>query len=218
MKTLRDREVVPEADDSGGRKSTPPKRRPWLIWVVSFGVWSLASLAAGMTVYRLYRETQSPMSFMSALGMEACQILTYAPLTPFAFAFATRYPIRRDNWTSRSLLYLAGGLVFTAIHVTLRLMTPFGLWDRQVHEWSSAIWNSHTHAFTVEWSVFSGQFLTGLFDDITGAFIPIALAAHVVSYNRTLRERELRAVQLEGQLATARLQALKSQLQPHFLF
>ena len=207
-----------EPDDSCEGKSNPPKRRPWLIWVVSFGVWSLLSLAAGMTIYRLYRESQSPMSFMSAWGMEACQILTYAPLTPFAFAFATRYPIRRDNWTSRSLLYLAGGIIFTAMHVTLRLMTPFGYWDRHDHQWRSLIWNSHTHALGVEWSILPGQFLTGLFDDITSAFIPIALAAQVVSYNQTLRERELRAVQLEGQLAKARLQALKSQLQPHFLF
>jgi two-component system, LytTR family, sensor kinase len=199
-------------------ESKPPGNRPWLIWVVSFAVWCIASLAAGITIYRLYRESQAPMSFMSAWAMEACQILAYAPLTPFAFAFATRYPIRRNNWARRSLLYLATGVIFTAMHVTLRLMTPYGFWDRQYREWSSILWNSHTHAFRVDWLILPGQFLTGLFDDITGAFIPIAMAAHVVSYNRTLRERELRAVQLEGQLAKARLQALKSQLQPHFLF
>lgn len=37
-------------------------------------------------------------------------------------------------------------------------------------------------------------------------------------YRRKLRERELRAAQLEGQLAKARLLALESQLRPHFLF
>ena len=57
-----------------------------------------------------------------------------------------------------------------------------------------------------------------MFNDIVDTFIPIALVAHVVSYTRTLRERELRAVQLEEQLAKTRLQVLKSQLQPHFLF
>ena len=46
----------------------------------------------------------------------------------------------------------------------------------------------------------------------------IALVAHAMSYYRRFRERELRAAQLEGQLAKARLQTLKSQLQPHFLF
>jgi two-component system, LytTR family, sensor kinase len=44
------------------------------------------------------------------------------------------------------------------------------------------------------------------------------LVAHAVSYYRRFRERELHTAQLEGQLAKAHLQALKSQLQPHFLF
>lgn len=42
--------------------------------------------------------------------------------------------------------------------------------------------------------------------------------AHIVSYTRTLRERELRASQLKEKLTKTRLQVLKSQLQPHFLF
>jgi LytS/YehU family sensor histidine kinase len=118
----------------------------------------------------------------------------------------------------RSLLYLAAGLVFTAVHVALQSMTPFGYWDPTYHEWRSAIWDSHTHAFGIQWSIFPEQFLTNLFNDISATFIPIALVAHVVFYTRTIRERELRAVQLEEQLAKTRLQVLKNQLQPHFLF
>jgi hypothetical protein len=63
--------------------------RPWLIWAVSFGVWSFVALAATLTIYPLYRSTDSSMPFMSVLGMQFCQILTYAPHTPFAFAFAS---------------------------------------------------------------------------------------------------------------------------------
>ncbi len=199
-------------------KPDTPRNRPWLIWVASFAVWSLVALAAGITVYRLYLTGRSPMAFTSALSLEACQILTYAPLTPFVFAFASRYPFRRNNWRSRWLLYLAVGVVFTGLHVILKSVTPFGFWDRQYHEWRSILWDSHTHRLAVKWSVLPELFLTSLSDDIADTFIPIVLAAHLVSYNRTLRERELRAAQLEAQLATARLQALKSQLQPHFLF
>jgi two-component system LytT family sensor kinase len=211
-------ELLRTSKYAGDGESNAPASRPWLIWVISFGVWSLVALAAGVTVYRLYRTTHTPMALTSALGIQFCQILTYAPLTPFAFAFATRYPIRRNNWMIRSLLYLAGGLVFTAGHVALQSVTPFGFWDPNYHEWRSAIWDSHTHAFGVQWSVLPELFLTSLFNDISGTFIPIVLVAHVVSYTRTLRERELRAVQLEEQLAKTRLQVLKSQLQPHFLF
>jgi two-component system LytT family sensor kinase len=199
-------------------ESNLPENRPWLIWVVSFGIWSVVALAAGVTTYRLYRATQIPMSFTSALSLEASDILPYAPLTPFVFAFAIRYPIRKNNWVIRSLLYLAVALVFAAAHIALKSMTPFAFWDPHYREWRSAIWDSHTHAFGVQWSALVEQFLTSLFNDIADTFIPIVLAAHAVSYNRTIRERELREVRLEGQLARSRLQALKSQLQPHFLF
>jgi two-component system LytT family sensor kinase len=195
-----------------------PDNRPWLIWAVSFGVWSFVAFAASLTIYELYRSTNSPMSFMSTMGLEFCQILTYAPLTPFAFAFATRYPIRRENWINRSWLYLAAGLVFSVAHVALRAPTPYGFWNPQYHEWGSAIWDSHTHAFKIQWFVLQKLFFSNVVDDITGTFIPIVLAAHALSYYRRFRERELRAAQLEGQLAKAHLQTLKSQLQPHFLF
>ena len=41
---------------------------------------------------------------------------------------------------------------------------------------------------------------------------------HAWRYYRKLRERELLAVQLEGELNRARLERLEAQLQPHFLF
>lgn len=41
---------------------------------------------------------------------------------------------------------------------------------------------------------------------------------HALSYYRKFQERELRASQLEARLAQARLQVLKMQLHPHFLF
>ena len=41
---------------------------------------------------------------------------------------------------------------------------------------------------------------------------------HSVNFHRRLRERERRALVLESNLATARLNTLKAQLQPHFLF
>jgi two-component system, LytTR family, sensor kinase len=206
-------------DESGTHgKPTASKNGPWLTWAISFGVWSIVALAAGATIFRLEHATRSPMTLTTALGMQFCQILTYAPLTPFAFAFATRYPIRRNNWMIRTQLYLTGGLIFTAAHVVLQSMTPFGFWDPNDHEWRSAFWDSHSHVFEIHWSVLTELFVTSLFNDIFGAFIPIILVSQIVSYTRALRERELRAVQLEEQLTKTRLQVLKSQLRPHFLF
>ena len=46
----------------------------------------------------------------------------------------------------------------------------------------------------------------------------IVVIEHALDYYRKLQERELRASQLEAQLAQAQLQVLKMQLHPHFLF
>jgi LytS/YehU family sensor histidine kinase len=66
--------------------------------------------------------------------------------------------------------------------------------------------------------LFESLFFQNVIDDITGTYVPIVLIAHVVSYYQRFRERELRSSQLQTQLAKSHLQALKSQLQPHFLF
>lgn len=55
-----------------------------------------------------------------------------------------------------------------------------------------------------------------------GFRLPIYLAvvsiAHAVHFSRRARERERRALELTASLAQSRLEALKMQLQPHFLF
>lgn len=197
---------------------TTIRKNWWQIWAISFAVWTFVSFAAAGSIFELYRTRGMPMSFSRTLALELSQILTYAPLTPFAFALAIRYPVQRGNWVRRSLLHLAAGVVFSAAHVTMRALTPYGAWDAQAGKWVSAIWDSQAHTIRIQWKIFQGLFYSNLVDDVTGTYVPIILVAHVVSYYQGFRARELRASQLEVQLATAHLSALKSQLQPHFLF
>jgi two-component system, LytTR family, sensor kinase len=49
-------------------------------------------------------------------------------------------------------------------------------------------------------------------------YVAMVAAWHAVRHYQRARERELRAVELEAQLAQAQLQALRAQLHPHFLF
>ncbi|HEX3820736.1 MAG TPA: histidine kinase [Candidatus Sulfotelmatobacter sp.] len=176
------------------------------------------ALVGTFTIWRLYLSTDMPMKFTTTLWLELSQILMYAPLTPFVYAFAIRYPVSRHNWKLRALMYLAAGILFSMAHVALRGLTPYALYDGKLHDWTSAIWNSHTHSFAIQWSGLRKLFLNNVVDDITGTFVPIVLVAQAISYYGKFQNRELRATQLEGQLAKAHLQSLKSQLQPHFLF
>jgi hypothetical protein len=56
------------------------------------------------------------------------------------------------------------------------------------------------------------------FTRISSTYLAIAGGWHTVAFYEKFRERELRAAELEATLAQAQLQALKMQLQPHFLF
>ncbi len=192
--------------------------RPAVVWALSFGVWTFVALAYAITIYQLYHSTGGSLSFLSVLGMQSSQVLTYIPLTPFAFAFANRYQVQRSNWPKQSLVLLAGGLVFTVAHVALRGLTPYAFWDPQLKDWVSAVWDSQAHAVRIHWHIYRTLFLSNVVDDVVTTYLPIVLIAHVVSYYHRFRERELRTSQLQAQLVKAHLQALKSQLQPHFLF
>lgn len=212
------RSDVAAGNRSHSDAAVPEIPRLWLIWLISLGVWTFIGLAGTFTVWQLYRSTDMPMRFMSTLGLELSQVLTYIPLTPFVYALAVRYPFRRYNWKRRALLYLAAGVVFCLVHITLRGITPYAIYEPKYRDWTSAIWNSHTHVLAIRWDGLRRLFLNNLVDDISGTFVPIILIAHAISYFRKYQDRELRATQLESQLAKAHLQSLKSQLQPHFLF
>jgi len=200
------------------REAGTSRKRPWLIWVLSFAVWALVALAATVSIYELYRSMGGAMRFTEVLGLEFSQILSYAPLTPFVFAFASRYPFQRQYWLRYSLVYLAGGLLFSVAHIIMRGLSPYAVWDTKDHVWASAVWNLQAHTFKIQWPVFRNLFWNNVVDDITGTYAPIVLIAHAISYYQRLREREQQASLLETQLTKARLRALKSQLQPHFLF
>lgn len=201
-----------------GNGSGAVKIRHSVIWAYSFGFWTFISLAATMTIFQMYRLTNGRMHLGTIAGMEFSQLLSYAPLTPFAFGLAARYPIERSNWKSRTLLHLAAALAFTIFHIVLRGMTPYAYWDPTHREWSSAFWDSRTHALRAPWFPLKSLFLASVVDDVTDTYAPILLIAQAITYYEKLQAKELRAAQLAAQLTKARLQTLRSQLQPHFLF
>ena len=213
----RPRRTAPRKNESAVEEA-PTKFRPAIIWAASVAVWTFVSVAYAMTIYESYRSTGSSIGFLSVLGLQSSQVLTYIPLTPFAFALANRYPIQPSNWARSSLALLAGGFIFTLVQVALRGLTPYAFWDPRVRHWVSAVWDAQSHGLRIQWFMYERLFFDNVVDDIVTTYLPIVLIAHFASYYQRFRERELRTSQLQAQLEKARMQSLKSQLQPHFLF
>ena len=200
-----------------GQKDFHQSRR-WLIWAASLVAWSFVALLAAVAVIQMYRTEGRHLEFRQSITMQFCQMLPFVPLTPFVFGLVRRYSIQRNNWIRCLAVYLLGGLVFTVAHVTMRAVTPYAIWDARTRSWKSAVWDYQAHRLDLQWHLLGNMFIADAFDDITSSYIPILFLAYVTSYYSTLRERERLTARLEAELVKSNLKALKSQLQPHFLF
>ncbi len=178
----------------------------WIVWVASFAVWTFIALMSAFSMYRFDLLFWKPTSFWEQLQIPLVNDLIFAAFTPIVLHIGLRYPIERSNWKWRSLAYCGGAFVFTSAHALVRMLVY------------PVVDNMTKKTFPIGWSLFGRLFLYGLPDLCFYVYLPVVVIAHAIWYYREYRDREVRAAQLETRLAQAQLKALKSQLQPHFLF
>lgn len=121
-------------------------------------------------------------------------------LAPAVLWLAFRWPFEATHWKFRLAQHLFAATVLTAASIVIETFILWRLHDGW--EFQAAL----RHCFTYHTQL-------GLL-----AYLVLLLGAHAYSWYDRTRQRELHAAQLEGQLAEAQLTALRTQLQPHFLF
>ena len=183
-----------------GRKSV------WMIWLASYAVWIFIAFMAGFSMYRFNILFYKPSGFWQEMRLPLVNYLIFATFTPIVLQISLRFPIERSNWRWRSPIYFGGAIVFAIAHVVVRMLV-YPVINPMTKE-----------AFPIGWSLFGRLFLYNVLDDCIAVYLPVVAIAHVLWYYHEFRDRELRSSQLETRLAQAQLKALKSQLQPHFLF
>lgn len=123
-------------------------------------------------------------------------------LTPITYHLGQRFPLRRPRLGRALAMHIVGVLIlcfaWAFLGVAARQLLGMGWGMGFFGELS--LWT----LITLPWS-----FL--LYFALLGTF-------HAFTYYREARQQELHAAQLSGQLSDARLRALRTQLQPHFLF
>jgi hypothetical protein len=128
----------------------------------------------------------------------------WAILSVFIFAFTRRYPIEPHTWPERLVLHLAAGIFFALVKLCM---------DYPIIE----IFYCPAPGLTP----FLGFFRVALL----GHFHPYVLIYwamvgiwHAKEYYRKYDDRQKESAHLEQLLGRARLQLLRSQIHPHFLF
>lgn len=189
--------------DTGPTSEPQLRRRVAVAAVMSFFV------AEGI-LRALYRYLESLTLGRERLFMDAfASELTASVAAAGAFFLVIvpvcrRWPLRGPRWP-RHLVAHVGGLIAYSVLKTLLM------WGTRIAVFPIA------GLGTYDYGPLSFRFPMEAAGDVVG-YAVFAGAVHAWDAWERSRERELRTAQLEAQLSTARLAALESQLQPHFLF
>ena len=169
-------------------------------------MWTLIALANGTSVYQWKRSFGYSTTLRSELTLPLVNFLIFASFTPIIFYIGSRYPVQQNNWNRRTSLYVLGSLAFTISHVVARIL---------VYPVNNPLTGRPSG---ICWKTFQQLFLYNVADDTFYVYLPIVVIVHTFWYYQRFLDRGFRTAQLEAQLTKANLQALKAQLQPHFLF
>jgi two-component system, LytTR family, sensor kinase len=172
------------------------------IWLLSFALWTAFATfnVTGSYVYSIVSGAH-PSAWKLLLTWDFGDAYTWALFTPLIYSLSRRYSFGLRHWKIPFLFHTLAGILFACAGA---LLAAFWIY---LFPWT----RSHPFApFRLE--------LIALFWEDIPRYCLIVAVSQAVTYRNQYREREIKSSQLEMQLAHAQLNALKMQLEPHFLF
>lgn len=117
---------------------------------------------------------------------------------------ARRFQFHQRNWLATGLLHLFASIFFAGFWIILRA--------------AIAQIEFHIYGYPANFSGVFVDLFTRSFHLNLWIYWVILSVSHAFDYYRKLSERDLKTAELERSLTQAKLRALQSQLNPHFLF
>jgi len=170
---------------------------PYAPWVVLAGALSLGVLQ-GMQVFVSFALEGERITLAHAM-VTVVSWLLMAALLPIPLLISKRFPLDSGGSVTAWAAHIGGGLLFAFLHLAA----------------NAAYHDARTLSGFTSQFLFLVRFFF-ILDFVT--YLAAILAIHAWRYSRALRERERRAMVLERELVEARLDRLRAQLNPHFLF
>jgi signal transduction histidine kinase len=174
----------------------PDWRRPVSNCALFGGLLTGLSLFTAIHMYVVYME-RSPIDWREAVLSGFATWYPWLLLGPGVFWLAKRYPLEPGHLGLSLLVHIPASFVSGVLHGLLRAAVGPLVDSKPIPVSRFIVWQ---------------LLLTVL------SYWVLASAYQAIVNYRLYRERELRASQLENRLAQAHLEALRMQLNPHFLF
>jgi two-component system, LytTR family, sensor kinase len=165
-----------------------------VVWLLVFSGWTALAIFFAASSSLTFVFTSQPPQWRLTLLMALTEWYAWAALTPLVAWLARRFPLRAGSFVRSIAVHAAAGFLVAALKVAL------------------------TRLLRLPIAAAGGYFLISSLATHYVLYWAIVAAVQALAYYRAGRDGELRASQLEARLADARLQLLKMQLHPHFLF
>ena len=180
-------------------------RGPVTKWLIIFSVWTLFGLFFASQFALQNQLSESPISFWRILSWQLASGYAWFIASPFILWLSKRFPFEEGKWKSS-----------VPIHVVASVIVSLGIlcFDAYVLPMLGYLARFNLTSF---WETYKILFFVNFHFSIAIYWGVVAIHQAILYY-RKYRERELKTSQLEARLAQSRLQVLKMQLHPHFLF
>jgi len=184
---------------------------PWKKWLALFALCTFIGLLSFSTFLaeKLLEGDRTP--YQVFLVNEFTGAYGVFVLLPLLLLFIGRFPVRRENWYWTVPTHLGGSVVFGVFHTLIMTGSRVVLYPAL----GLGTYNMGDPLLRF-WMEYQKQLLT---------YCGIVIAVHFIWIYLEKQEKEkkaaaleLRAAQLQSSLVESRLDALRGQLQPHFLF
>ena len=173
------------------------------LWPAVLGFWTLLGLVESALAYVRTQGTPLQLGWGRALINNLPWWLLWAALSPPALALARRFPLTPRTWRTTALVQLGAAVAFAGTHILVEGAIYYATWSHHVFPSVQRQWK---------------QFVTAYPPLELITYFGIAGTCYAIEFQRRFRETELRSTRLQLGLSEARLQALRSELNPHFLF
>ncbi len=183
----------------------PVRNRKLVKWLTIWAVWTLFGLFFTTQLVLQSQLWKTQVSFWQILSWQLVSGYVWFAVSPLILYLTNRFPFEASKWKISLPIHIAAAVILALFQqaidasILTRLGYPPG---REFASFGEAY----------QYFVFVNLHFSVL---IYAGVVGIKSA---YTYYQKYRERELEASQLEARLAQSRLQVLKMQLHPHFLF
>ena len=179
--------------------------RKYLKWLAIWGLWTLFGIFFASQVALQSRLSENPTPFWQVLSWQLFSGYVWFAISPIILYLGTKFTFDDGRWKTSIPVHVIASIVIAILQLSIDafVLPKLGYMRR----YESA---SYFEIFKI-FLLVNVHFGVAIYWGVLGL-------QQAIKYYRKYRERELRTSQLEARLATTRLQVLKMQLHPHFLF